>query len=325
VTTLPRPAEGTGEFRAPAAGTVAGYPRAAPLSRPHILVVNGRKVRHPVFVLGTPGAGTEMLARAFKRTPGFHMTLGQRWVLPVVQAFARTPSLARGRPEAAATVLRDAFAQGWQIGPGCCLGCAPACREASGTPGTGPCVAEQGVSRYGDASPELLYCADSLVDAFPDARLVQIVRDGRDVVAAMLADPPSLAWFRPGFVNLDTEITHPLLGLDSPPDRSHWADASVAGKCAMRWRGTIRLMARLRTRLTSEQLITLRYEEMVRQPAAATSALATFTGIGVAPVEAHVRGTAMEPGAWRRMLTPRQVAEVEQVAGEELRRVGYGG
>ena len=184
MTTLPRPAEGTGELRTPA----AGYPRA-PLSRPHILVVNGRKVRHPVFVLGAPQSGTEMLARAFKRTPGFHMTLGQRWVLPVVQAFARTPSLARGRPEAAATVLRDAFAQGWQIGPDCCLGCAPACREAAGTPGAGPCVAEQGISRYGDASPELLYCADSLVDAFPDARLVQIVRDGRDVVAGMLADP----------------------------------------------------------------------------------------------------------------------------------------
>ena len=29
-----------------------------------------------------------------------------------------------------------------------------------------------------------------------------------------------------------------------PPDRAQWADASVAGKCAMRWRGTVRLMAR---------------------------------------------------------------------------------
>ena len=319
MTTLPRPAEGTGALRAPAGETVAG-----PSRPPHILVVNGRKVRHPVFIIGAPRAGTEMLARAFKRTPGFHMTFGQRWVLPVVQAFARTPSLARGRPEAAATVLRDAFAQGWQVSPGSCLGCAQACREAAGPPGTGPCVAEQGLSRYGDASPELLYCADSLVDAFPDARLVQIVRDGRDVVAGMLADPPALAWFRPGFVNLDAETTHPLLGLDGPPDRSQWAAASVAGKCAMRWRGTVRLMARLRMRLSAEQLITLRYEEIISQPAAAASALATFTGFGVAAVEVSVPGTPMEPGSWRRLLTPVQAAEVEQLAGEELRRVGYG-
>jgi len=323
VTTIPRPGPAAGTVPPPE-GDVAGYPRPPLSARPHILVVNGRKVRNPVFVIGAPRAGTEMLARAFKRTPGFHMTLGQRWVLPVVQAFARTPSLARGHPEAAATVLRDAFAQGWQVGPDCCLGCTLACREAGGTPGNQPCVSQQGISRYGDASPELLYCADSLVDAFGDARLVQIVRDGRDVVAGMLADPASLAWFRPGFVNLDAEVTHPLLGVDTHPDRSLWAESSLAGKCAMRWRGTVRLMARLRTRLSPEQLVTVRYEEMVRQPGAAANALSAFTGAAVSPVDVQVAGTHLEPGAWRRVLTPAQVAEIDRVAGEELRRVGYG-
>ena len=323
MTTIPRPAQGTGGPGSPPEGAVPGDPRP-PASRPHILIVNGRKVRNPVFVIGAPGAGTEMLARAVKRSPGFHITLGQRWVLPVVQAFARTPSLARGHPEAAATVLRDAFAQGWQVGPDCCLGCTLACREAGGTSGNRPCVAEQAITRYGDASPELLYCAESLVDAFPDARLVQIVRDGRDVVAGMLADPAALAWFGPGFVNLDAEVTHPLLGVDNGADRSLWAESSVAGKCAMRWRGTIRLMARLRTRLSAEQLVTLRYEEMVRQPATAATALSAFTGAQIRPVEPQLAGTPLEPGAWRRLLTSSQVAEVENVAGEELRRVGYG-
>ena len=291
---------------------------------PHILVVNGRKVRNPVFVIGGPGAGTELLARAFKRTPGFHLTLGQRWVLPVVQGFARTPSLARGHPEAAATVLRNAFAQGWQVGPDSCLGCTQACREAVGTPGNRPCAVEQGISRYGDASPELLYCADSLVAAFPDARLVQIVRDGRDVVAGMLADSQALAWFRPGFVNLDAEVTHPLLGVDSAPDRGLWADSSLAGKCAMRWRGTIRLMARLRTKLSPQQLVTLRYEEMIKQPLTAARALSQFAGGEICPMEPHGAGRPPEPGAWRRLLTPAQAAEVESIAGEDLRRVGYG-
>ena len=322
MTTLPRPTPGTNDVDTPPEGAVAPSPR--PLSRAHLLVVNGRKVRNPVFVIGGPSAGTEMLARAFKRTAGFHMTLGQRWVLPVVQAFARSPSLPRGHPGAAATVLRDAFAQGWQVGPDCCLGCTQACREAGGTPGNQPCVVEQGLSRYGDASPELLYCADSLVDAFPDARLVQIVRDGRDVVAGMLADPGALAWFRPGFVNMDAEATHPLLGVDSVPDRSLWADSSVAGKCAMRWRGTVRLMAGLRPRLSADQLVTLRYEEMVRQPAAAAAALSAFTGAQISPVDPQVAGSPLEPGAWRRLLTSSQTAEVESVAGDELRRVGYG-
>jgi hypothetical protein len=320
--TSPHPAPGTGGF-GPPEDTDAGHSRPGQ-SRPHILVVNGRKVRNPVFVIGAPGAGTELLARSFKRTAGFHMTLGQRSVLPVVQAFARTPSLARGHPEAAATVLRDAFAQGWQVGPDCCLGCTRACREAAGTEGNQPCVAEPGIGRYGDASPELLYCADSLVDAFPDARLVQVVRDGRDVVAGMLADSRALAWFRPGFVNLDAEVTHPLLGVDSAPDRSVWADASMAGKCAMRWRGTIRLMARLRTKLSPRQLVTLRYEEMIRQPLTATRALSEFAGAEISPIAPKRPGPRLEPGAWRRLLTSAQAAEVENLAGEELRRVGYG-
>ena len=38
----------------------------------------------------------------------------------------------------------------------------------------------------------------------------------------------------------------------------------------------------------------------------------------------QVSGTLLEPGAWRRLLAPSQAAEVENVAGEELRRVGYG-
>ena len=113
--------------------------------------------------------------------------------------------------------------------------------------GAGPCVTERGISRYGDASPDLLYCADSLVDAFPDARLVQIIRDGRDAVAGMLTDPGTLAWFRPGAVNMDAEFTHPVLGVETQADRAEGPGLSLAGQCAMRWRGTRRLRARRRT------------------------------------------------------------------------------
>jgi hypothetical protein len=306
------------------------YPRPGPI-RPHILVVNGRKVRNPVFILGAPCSGTEILARMLKRSAGFHLTLGQRWVLPVVHAFARNPSLARGRAEAAATVLRDAFAQGWQVSPHCCLGCSMACREAGvaegagGVGATGPCVSERGISRYGDASPDLLYCAESLVEAFPDARLVQIIRDGRDAVAGMLTDPGTLAWFRPGFVSLDAESAHPVLGVETQDDRAEWPGLSPAGKCAMRWRGTVRLMARLRNTLSPEQLITLRYEEMIRQPVSAAGAVSAFIGSDVNHLEMRPGpGQGWEAGAWRRLLNPAQSAEVERVAGDELRRVGYG-
>jgi Sulfotransferase family len=323
VTSSPGPTD-TGVLGPPPAGAMSAYPRPGG-ARPHILVVNGRKVRNPVFMLGAPCSGVAILARAFKRSEGFHLTMGQRWVLPVVHAFARNPLLARGKAEAAATVLRDAFAQGWQISPHCCLGCSAACREAGGAEGTGPCVGDRAISRYGDASPDLLYCAESLVDAFPDARLVQIIRDGRDVVAGMLTDPDALAWFRPGFVDLDAESAHPVIGVETQADRAEWPGLSMAGKCAMRWRGTVRMMARLRNAMSAEQLITLRYEEMIRQPAAAARAVSAFAGAQISPP--HLRpgpDPAAEAGMWRRVLNPVQAAEVERVAGEELRRVGYG-
>ena len=327
MTQTPGPAgtgpEGTGLLSSPPDGAMAAYPRPA-TARPHILVVNGRKVRQPVFVLGAPCSGTAILARALKRTSGFHMTLGQRWVLPVVHGFARNPGLARGRAEAAATVLRDAFAQGWQVTPDCCLGCSAACREAGGVAGAGPCVPELGITRYGDASPDLLYCADSLMDAFPDARLVQIIRDGRDVVAGMLSDPDALAWSASGAVNPDDGPSLPVLGVESPADRAEWPGLPVAGKCAMRWRGTVRLMARLRNAMTPEQLITLRYEEMIRQPLTAARTVSAFIGAEVRPLEPPPGpDPPAEPGSWRRQLSPAQLAEVERIAGDELRRVGY--
>src|SRR5271165_194873 len=174
--------------------------------RPHILVVNGRKVRQPVFIISAPHSGADLVGRAVKQSGGFHLTIGQEAVQGVVYAFARSPSIQRGRSDAAATVLRDAFAQAWQVTAHGCLTCLPVCREAGQVNGRSCCVAQRDIVRYGDASPDLMYCADALVDAFADARLVQIIRDGRDVVAAMLADPLTLGWFKPGMANVETEF-----------------------------------------------------------------------------------------------------------------------
>jgi hypothetical protein len=296
--------------------------------RPHILVVNGRKVRQPVFIIGAPHSGADLLARALKNSSGFHVTIGQRSVMSVVYAFARSPSIQRGRGEAAATVLRDAFAQAWQITAAGCLGCSPACRDAAGVNGAGTCVEERDIRRYGDATPDLMYCAEGLVDAFADARLVQIIRDGRDVVAAMLADAESLAWFK--LANVDSEFPNPFFGIETEADLAAWPGLSLAGKCAMRWRGTVRAMARLRTSMPPERLTTLRYEQMLRQPAAAARAVSGFIEADVAAIgvraraRAAVGSMAIAVGGWRRALTPQQVSDIEQVAGLDLRRVGYG-
>jgi hypothetical protein len=309
----------------------------------HILVVNGRKVRQPVFVVGAPHSGTDLVARALKRSPGFHITIGQPSVSHVVYAFARRPSISRGREEAAASVLRDAFAQAWRLSPDGCGTCSPACRLAgwvdppgpSGNGGPwgnggpsrngGPCVPVQSIARYGDASPELLYCAGALLGAFPDARFVQVIRDGRDVVAGMLDDTDTIAALRPGFANLNEEFPNPFLGVENETDRAAWADLSLAGKCALRWRSAVRMSARLRYVLSAQQLTTLRYEEIVTRPDAVAGMMSEFVGARISAIalRAPHPDRALEPGAWRHSLSADQATEVENVAGEELRRVGY--
>ncbi len=298
-------------------------------ARPHILVVNGCEVHQPVFVIGGPHSGAGQLGRMLKRSPGFHVTIGPQALTSVVYAFARTPSIHRGRDEAAAAVLRDALAQAWQLTGQACRTCSPQCREAGRVTGTGLCTAGSQVTRFGDASPDLIYCAGPLIDAFPDARLIQVIRDGRDVVAEMLRDAEALRWFKPGVARVDSEFPHPFFGIETRADLAAWPGLSPAGKCAMRWRGSVRKMARLRASLNAGQLVTLRYEQLVREPAAAARMLSEFTGTAVVAEggRGRLRGWRhpADSGGWRRELSHGQLADIERVAGPELRRVGYAG
>ena len=155
--------------------------------------------------------------------------------------------------------------------------------ERSGrAPPTGAC------SIFGDASPDLAYCAEALTDAFPDARIVQFIRDGRDVVSCMLRDQAILSWFKPSFANLDTEFPNPFFGVETEDDRGLWPSLSLAGKFALRWRGAVRLAARLRRNLPAEQLITVRYETLLERPSDTASAISAFVGLSL-PAAAHAR------------------------------------
>lgn len=318
-------------------------------STPHILVVNGTKVRRPVFILGAPHSGADLLARAVKRSPGFHLTAGRPGVLRVTYAFARQPSIAGERGRGAARVLRDAFAEAWQISARACAGCPAECRDLAGLPprpsGTprrpvqdavhdagdgGPCVEPRGVARFADASPDLLYSADVLLDSFPDAQLVQVIRDGRDAVADMLDDARCLAWFKPGLANLDTVFPNPFLGVEDHTDRNRWARAAPAVKCALRWRGSVRLSARLRRQTPAEQLFTVRYEDLVARPQRIAGDMSAYldADISKTTMSGLVKAGARDRedhgvGSWRERLSPRQLTQVEKVAGTELRRLGY--
>ncbi|GII87520.1 hypothetical protein Ssi03_55100 [Sphaerisporangium siamense] len=289
---------------------------------PHILVVNGIKVRRPVFVLGAPHSGANLLARALKRSPGFHVTIGRAAVAHVVYAFARRPSIMRRKGGGAVRVLRDALAEAWQIVPGACADCPAVCREAGAVGGGGPCASAGAVVRFGDANPDLLYSAPILLQAFPDARLVQFIRDGRDVAADMLADRAAMTWARPGLLSDETEFPNPFLGVNAGEHRDKWSRMDPAGKCALRWRSAVRLSAALRQEMPREQLLTVRYEDMAASPAETLASVSAFLEARVATVGLY-GAAAPRVGVWRSGLRPEQAALVEKIAKDELGRLGY--
>ena len=182
-------------------------------------------------------------------------------------------------------------------------------------------MATDSVTRFGDAGPDLLYSASVLLKAFPDARFVQLIRDGRDVAAVMLADPAALAWFKPAMWSEETEFPNPFLGVSSGEHRERWKAMPTAGKCALRWRSAVRLSATLHQELPREQLLTLRYEDLVSSPAETTRVLSRFLETRV-PRIALLGGRVPKVGIWRTRLRG-QDAELTEVAREELTRLGH--
>ncbi len=290
----------------------------------YILVVNGTKVQHPVFVLGAPHSGVPVIAGALARAPGFHLGAGSQGVLNAVYAVARRPSLALEKVGGTASLLREAYAETWHLTPLTCPKC-PSPGPGGRVPANAaaePCEHSADARRYGDASPDLLYSASALYAAFPDALFVQIIRDGRDVVADMMEDERSLAWLKPSFMKLDHEFPNHFFGLEEESDLSDFTDGSVATKCAMRWRGAVRMSARLRQEIGSEQLLTLRYEDVHGQEVETAERLLEFTGARVSASEL-LTDRSWGVGSWRERLSRQDHGDVHEVARNELSRLGY--
>ncbi|MFB8770420.1 sulfotransferase [Nocardiopsis alba] len=288
----------------------------------YILVVNGTKVQRPVFVLGAPHSGVPVIARALSRAPGFHLCAGSPGVLNTVYAVARRPSLASEKAAGTASLFREAYAETWHLTPLTCPRCPGPGARIPANASAEPCEHSAEAVRYGDASPDLLYSASALHAAFPDALFVQVIRDGRDVVADMMEDERSLAWLKPSFMKLEHEFPNHFFGLDEEADLERFTDGSTATKCAMRWRGAVRMSARLRREMGPEQLLTLRYEDVHGGEVKAAGELRRFTGARVSASELLTE-RAWGVGSWRERLSRSDHGDVHEVARNELSRLGY--
>jgi hypothetical protein len=92
----------------------------------------------------------------------------------------------------------------------------------------------------------------------------------------------------------------------------------------------VRLAARLHHNLPSGQLKTIRYEHLLSKPEDALADLSRFAGTTVPSAEirneartARARGRSRRGPAYEASLTSEDIAQIEKIAGEEIRRLGY--
>ncbi len=145
----------------------------------------------------------------------------------------------------------------------------------------------------GDKYPGYIYRLDRMA-ARPDVRCIVIYRDCRDVVSSTLA-MAATAWKNSRFVT----------AMDTP------------AKVAARWVRAIAQQER-----NAGAVLAIRYEDLVTQPGPIVARIGEFLSIDSAGFRQDlVRPTSI--GKYKDRLSAEALAEVEAVAGDTMRRLGY--
>ena len=151
-----------------------------------------------------------------------------------------------------------------------------------------------------------------LLEAFPRARFVEIVRDGR-AVASSLANvdwwPNGVVWWC-GMTPKQWEAE----------GRDPWE------LCARTWVEELRITEAGLAAVPKDQRYSITYEQLVADPHRTLGEVAVFAGLDPAAGGGHWLAGIEFPDrneAWRARLDPAAVATIEAVEGDELRRHGY--
>jgi hypothetical protein len=240
-----------------------------------------------VFVVGSPRSGTTFLAGAIGSLPGF-VDLGE---VPAVKA--AVPELAALEPADAARRLRRTLAVS---------------RRAGLIGGVRPV----------EQTPEVAHILRALPSAFPEATIVHIVRDGRDVVCSLLEKP----WLRQERVEVDDAGvpygSYARFWVE-PERRAEFETASDARRAAWVWRRYVSAV-----RSSAVTVLELRYETLAREPATVAATIAPVLGASSDALASAFAGVhASSVGRHHQDLTPEHRAEVEYEAGDLLRELGY--
>jgi hypothetical protein len=246
-----------------------------------------RRENRLIFVVGSPRSGTTFLGSSLGAQPGL-VDLGE--VKPLKAAI---PELARLPEQQAASGFRRRLEVVRQLGLA-------------------------GHLRGVEQTPETSFVLPAALRAYPAARAVHIVRDGRDVVCSLL----ERGWLgdeREGSDDAGLSYgAHPRFWVE-PERADEFRTASEATRAAWAWRRYVEA-----ARVAPERTLEIRYEELAKDPGAVADRLAAYLDLEPSPLRASLSKVfARSVGRYKKDLTPSQLADAETEAGALLKDLGY--
>lgn len=257
------------------------------------------RLREPVFVLGAPRSGTTFLGSCIGTLPEVSYHFEPR----VTKAAARVVYQGEWTEERAARVFRVSY-------------------------GLLQLAAAEGHLRFVEKNPENCFIVPFLARTFPDARFVQIIRDGRDV-AVSHAEKPWLSARSTGTLRgRGGQAWGPWARWWVEPERAaEFAAGSDLTRTAWSWRRFTEAARTHLAALPAERVLTVRYEDVVTEPEDAALVIGRFFGHEEPPAALRQALLTADPtsiGRWRQALDE-GLADVEREAGALLRDLGYTG
>jgi hypothetical protein len=242
----------------------------------------------PVFVVGAPRSGTTFMGASLGRLPGF-VDLGEVGPLKVA-----IPELAALDEDEAARRFRQTLELVRKLG---------LVRRL----------------RAVEQTPETSFVLHAALSAYPRARAVHLIRDGRDVVSSLL-EKGWLSGERSGADDVGIRYgTYARFWVEAERLRE-FDRTSDARRAAWAWRRYLTAARQAMPPATLE----VRYEKLAADPEATAHQIAGHIEAEPGPlVEALREVHAQSVGRWRRDLTAEQVADVEAEASGLLRELGY--
>lgn len=183
--------------------------------------------------------------------------------------------------------------------------------------------------QFAEKTPRNCFLVDFLANAFPQARFIHIIRDGRDVALSyskkkwLQASQASSQLKEPGGYAYGPYARFWV----EPERKQEFETTSDIHRCIWAWRRfTESVLAS--TVKTSERYFELRYEDLVRSPDRVSEKLLSFLDISKMPSRSKFQASVSQAnpnliGQWRHELSDHQIQCIQGEAGDLLAKLEY--